>query len=139
MGGAHNPGMSDPLLRLLQVEMPFQSDTNVASDVNSYLKNSLSRIYARVSSITFLANLNPTLLNLMLMREPGDRFAITEDVVGLDSEEFTISGVRLEIQGAANGPLVWCTWHLRPADTQKYWFAGIAGSSEAGLTTVPGF
>jgi len=125
--------------QVLQVEMPFQSDTNVASDVNSYLKNSLSRIYARVSSITFLANLNPTLLNLMLMREPGDRFAITEDVVGLDSEEFTISGVRLEIQGAANGPLVWCTWHLRPADTQKYWFAGIAGSSEAGLTTVPGF
>jgi len=89
--------------------------------------------------VTFLANLNPTLLGAMLVHEPGDRIAITEEVVGLDAEEFTINGVRLEIQGAANGPLVWCTWHLKPADTQKYWFAGIAGSSEAGLTTVPGF
>ena len=125
--------------RLMQVVMPYQNDTNVANDVASYLTHSLSRIFARVTSITFLANHNPALMTAMLTLEPGKRIAITEAVSGIDAEEFTINGVRLEIAGSANGPLAWCTYYLRPADTQQYWFSGIVGASEAGLTTVPGY
>jgi hypothetical protein len=125
--------------RLLQIVMPYQNDTNVASDVASYMTHSLSRVFARVTSITFLANHNAELMSKMLVLEPGHRIAITEEVTGIDAEEFTINGVRIEIQGSARGPLAWCTYYVRPADTQQYWFAGIVGASEAGLTTVPGY
>lgn len=125
--------------RVLQVDMPYQNNTNVANDVASYLTNSLSRVYARVTSITFLANDNPQLMSSALALEPGKRIAITEEMTGLVDAVFTINGVRLEIVNAAQSPALFCTWHLKPADTQQYWFAGTVGASEAGVTTVPGY
>lgn len=125
--------------RALNVDMPYQNNTNVASDVAAYLTNSLSRIYARVSSVTFLANQSSNDMGAMLVLEPGYRFALTESLTGLEDAEFTINGCRLEIVGAAQSPVAWCTWYPKPADTQKYWFIGEAGASEIGSTSVLGY
>lgn len=122
-----------------EIEMPFQTDINIATDVVTYRSQQLSRPLARARSVTFCANRTPTLLSLGVICEPGYRISITETVTGLDAEEFLITGVSLQIDALKDGGLMWVTWYLEPASTQRYWIAGIAGASEAGITTVAGF
>jgi hypothetical protein len=121
--------------RLLQLDMPFQSNVNVGADMATYLAMQLSQPLARVTSVTFLANLTPAMMTAALQCEPGSRIAITEDVTGLDAQEFVINGVRLEFQPAST-MLLWCTWYLEPADVQRYWIWGLA---HMGSDTIFGF
>lgn len=122
-----------------EIEMPYQTDVNVANDVATYRKQQLSRPLARVNSVTFRANRTPTMLGVAVIGEPGSRISITETVTGLDAEEFLITGVRLDLQALKDGGLLWCTWYLEPASTQRYWLAGVDGASNAGTNTVAGF
>ena len=122
--------------RVMQIDMPYQNNANTGKDVADYLTNVLSRSLSRVTSITFLANWDANVLGAMLSVEPGKRIAITEAVTGLAATEFIVTGVRLEI---GSGLLIWCTWYLRPADTQRYWVLGTAGASELGTVTTLGY
>jgi hypothetical protein len=121
--------------RVLTLDMPFQNNTNVAGDVGSYLSQILSSPFAHVPSVRFLANKSDALMAAAILREPGDRIALSETVSGVDAE-FTINRVRLELQP---GGLLWCTWGLEPASSQRFWLLGVAGASELGNTTVLGF
>jgi hypothetical protein len=124
--------------RIAQLEMPLQSDVNVGTDAASYLAARLARPMARVSSVSFVANASPEKMEAALLREPGDRVAVTEDMTGLVGDEFIITGVRWEIRPGVLNTL-WCTWALEPADTQRYWLMGIPGASEIGVSTVAGY
>jgi hypothetical protein len=121
--------------RVLAVEMPFQNNVNVGNDVATYLSQILSTPFAHIRSVRFLANKSATLMGYAILREPGDRVAVSETVTGVDAE-FTINGVRLELHP---GGILWCTWGLEPASSQRYWLWGIPGSSEWGETTVYGW
>lgn len=125
--------------RVLQVEMPYQNNVNTGTDVANYLTNVLSRSLSRVRSVSFYANKNSTLLGAMLVGEPGRRVAVTEEMTGLDAAEFIIAGVRLEIAQARLGLGIWCTWFLKPADTQRYWVLGVLGADALGDETVLGY
>jgi hypothetical protein len=125
--------------RLLQLDMPFQSSVNVGDDIATYLAELLSRPLARVNSITFLANQSPAMMTAALACEPGSRIAVTEQVTGLNVEQFTILSVSYRMQPAAEESLLWCTWFLEPASTQRFWVMGVPGSSEIGVTTIVGF
>lgn len=125
--------------RAIQVDMTYLTSGNVAEDVASYLRNIYSRPLQRVSSVTFLANLDPSSMSVATILEPGSRIAISEDVTGIESAEFIINAVRLQIVQAAETDLLWCTWTLQPADTQRYWLIGVPGASEIGVNTVVGF
>ena len=121
--------------RALQLEMTYLGNTNVATDIANFLKTVLSSPLARIKSVTFLANDSAAMMQAAILREPGDRIAISETVTGIDNE-FTINGVRLELQP---GNLLYCTWWVDVANTQRFWRWGVAGSSEWGVTTTYAF
>jgi hypothetical protein len=122
--------------RVLQIDMPFQTNVNVGQSVAQYLANVLSQPLARVTTVTFLANRSKALMRAALDLEPGDRIAVTERVSGLAGQEFIINGVRIEFQPTSGPVLLWCTWYLEPADATRYWFLGQA---KLGVDTVLGF
>lgn len=122
--------------QLLEIAMPFQNNVNVGKDVADYLAKTFSQSYANLPPVRFLASRDSTHLLVAFGLEPGDRIAITEDVIGLDQREYTINSVTLEV---TDEHLVYCTWGLEPASSQRYWLMGSVGSSEIGLTTVFGF
>ena len=122
--------------RPLQIVMPYQNNVNVASDWASFLGYVLSSPFAQVRSVTFNASKSDTLMAAAILREPGDRVSITEGVLGLVASEATINRVRLECQA---GGIVWCTWGLEPASSQRYWLWGIDGSSNWGVSTRYGW
>lgn len=127
-------------LRVMQVDMPFQSNVNVGDDVATHLASTLSKPLARVRSVTFLANLSPAAMTAALSLEPGSaRVSVTEEVTGLVAEEFTVLSVAYQLVPAARTPLLWCTWTLEPVSTQRFWILGLAGASELGTSTWVGF
>jgi hypothetical protein len=121
--------------RPLSVEMPYQNSANVAADVANLLAHRYASPFAHVPSVRFWANRNATLMAAALLREPGDRIALSETLTGVDAK-FTINSVRLECQP---GGILWCTWGLEPADATQFWLVGVAGSSELDTTTVLGW
>jgi len=122
--------------RVLEIDLPYQSNINTAADIATYLATLLSTPAARVRSVKFLASKNATFLAAAVEREPGDRIAITETVSGLSAAAFTINAVRLELQP---GGLLWCTWELEPAIVTAQWLMGTAGASEIDVTSTFGF
>ncbi len=116
----------------MQIDMRYQGNLNVVRSVASYLSVTYSRVLARVYSITFLANRNRTWLALAIIGEPNYRIKISEEVTGITDEEFIINGVRLEIVPSARTPLIYCTWYLEPALSQRMWQLGVPGSMELG-------
>jgi len=115
--------------------MPLQNDGNVAADVAEHLASILATPFAHAPFARFNANRSATLMAAAILREPGDRIAVTETVTGL-SHQFTINSVRLELQA---GNILDCTWGLEPADAQHYWLLEVAGSSELDVSTYIGF
>lgn len=115
--------------------MPYQNDGNVAADVAAHLASILAMPFAHAPFARFNANKSATLMAAAILREPGDRIAVTETVTGLN-HEFTINSVRLELQA---GNILDCEWGLEPADSQRYWLVGIEGSSNVGVSTFLGF
>ncbi len=121
--------------RVFQMSMPYQGDTNLAAATADHLADLLAAPTARVESVTFLANRSATLMGAALLREPGDRVAVSETITGLDGI-FTINSVSLTYERANT---LWCTWGLEPATSPPLWLWGVAGHSEWGVTTMWGF
>lgn len=76
----------------------------------------------------------------VLGRELGDRITVVRTPPGGGSavtEDYFIEGVALTYGPGASAS---CTWRLSAAaDQTTYWLAGVAGSSEAGITTKAGY
>lgn len=114
-------------------DMPYQSNLNVAKDTADYLALVLANPLVNVRSVTFLANLTAELSEHAILREPGDRIALVEDVTGINAE-FSINNVRLEYVDKYQ---TWCTWGLAPIlSSLDPWELGV---SELGVSTVLGF
>jgi len=122
--------------QILDLEMPFQNNVNVGRDVAQYLSQTLSETYPNLPPVKFLASRDDAHLHVAFELEPGDRIAITEHTTGVDSRQYTINSVRLDVTAE---DLIWCTWGLESASTQRYWMIGIVGSSEIGIDTNFGF
>jgi hypothetical protein len=120
--------------RVLQVEMPFSSNLNVAKDVGDYLATSFGAPYPNLPPIRFLANRSVDHMRAALEREPGDRIRV--NLPRLENREFTINSVQLEFQLENQ---IYCVWNLESASSQRYWLMGIEGAGEMGLTTFFGF
>lgn len=121
--------------RPIDVSMPMQSSIHTANDVADYFKSQYQQPYGRVQYISFIANKSDKFMTQALAREPGDRIYIEEAVTGV-AGDFLIANVRLELH---KGGILRCTWGLIPANAQRFWLLGLAGSSELGVSTVVGF
>lgn len=118
--------------RTLALEMIYQGNTNIATDIATYLKRILSVPLAHIKTVMFLANDSVAMMQAAILREPGDRIAVSETVTAI-GDEYTINGVRLELQP---GNLLYCTWWLDLANTLRFFRWGI---SAWGVDTVYGF
>jgi hypothetical protein len=122
--------------RILQFVMPFQNNLNVGKDAADFFGTVHSQRIGRPPWVRFLANDSAAFMEAALVREPGDRIRLSEEVTGLDDAEFTINGCRYELYP---GGLLWVTWFLEPALAQDFWLIGVMDASQIGLTTVVGF
>lgn len=127
--------------RVLTIDMPYQSSPNTGSKVATYLATLLASPVARVRAVRFLANHSDAFLAAAILREPGDRIAITETVTGLDAALFVIQRVKLDLQP---GGILWCTWELAPWGLDAWWapagFEATGGTiTESGGYTIHTF
>lgn len=120
----------------LELDMPFQNNTNVAKDVADFFASIASTPFANLPPVTFIANADKAHLKAAFELWPGDRIAISQSTVGLTLRNYTINSVRLTFTG--DGP-VYCTWGLEPASMQRFWIMGQVGSGEMGINTFFGF
>lgn len=74
----------------------------------------------------------------VLGRELMDRVTVRrrpQNLGGAIDQEALIEGISHDVTGGE-----WITrWNLSPAEAQTYWLAGVAGRSEAGVSTVAAF
>lgn len=104
--------------RVLRLDLPYQTSVNTANKIATNLTTLLSTPAARVRSVKFCANRSDDFMNAAILREPGDRIAITETVTGLNADLFVINRVTLELD--QNGVL-WCQWDLVPWGLDAWW------------------
>jgi hypothetical protein len=120
--------------RVLSIDMPYQTSVNIASNLATYLATLLSTPSARVRSIKFCANRSDDFMTAAIVREPGDKIAITETVTGLMAAEFHINRVTLEMH--ANN-ILWCQWELVPAGLDPWWI-GDGGGGDSDFAAIGG-
>jgi hypothetical protein len=94
----------------VQLDMPYQSDTNIGQSVATYLLNKYSSAFAQARRIRVVAT-STTLLSQLLARDISDRITVSETVTGLNSSYF-INGEVLRV--TSTGHLV-ADYILAPA------------------------
>lgn len=122
--------------RVLELDLPYQTSVNAATNIAVQMATALSTPRARVQSVTFCASASEAFLGAALQREPGDRIAITEAVTGLDAALFTINSVRLELR---TSDLLWCTWGLVPWGIDPWWTSPAFAATGGTITDIDGF
>jgi len=120
---------------VLRLNMQYQEDPLVAEDASSALLANWKDPLTQVRTIEFIGNESDALMKVGLQLEPGDKVTLIEDVTGLD-HEFFINGVTINIKGA---DIISFEWVVIPAGAQQFWILGTVGSSELGISTIPGY
>jgi hypothetical protein len=109
--------------RVLAIDMPYQNDLSVASDIAAYLAAVQATGYPRVKSVKFLANRSLAWLTQALQREPGDCITVTETATGLSTGTLSMPGVKFYINGVRleyhPGQILFCTWYLEATYTAQ--------------------
>jgi len=97
--------------RVLSIDMKYQDDpfeiAGVADDILAAYKTPLTA----VNTILLCANKSASLMRMFLAFDIGDRIRLTEDVSGLEDEDYFINGVGFDIIKK----VIYFTWYLKPA------------------------
>lgn len=118
--------------------IPLLSSPDDALAMATGLVNLYRKPLARLRSITFNADTSST--RQTMSRYPtiiGTRVAINHSTLS-NSQSYIVVGTRNTIVGGVN-PLYTVTWNLKPIGRVAYWYLGVAGRSELGITTTPAF
>lgn len=121
---------------VLAVNLPLQSDILIARDLVTYLQAVYSTVTDHITSVSFIANSDATLMTAALAVEPGDLVTIGESVTGMNSVKVTVTSVELDVN--SNG-MITCKWGLTPTSPWTAWLLEVAGRSELDDTTILGF
>jgi hypothetical protein len=122
--------------RRLDVDMPYQDDPAVAEGVAAYIADRYQWPAHDIEAVEIIGNASDTLMAAVLVREPGDRITLSEEMTGLVAAEAYIQRVDLDI---APGPWLVCQWGLAPALADHYWILGDATYGLLGTTTRLGY
>lgn len=99
---------------LLSIDMSYQADVALGNDLADVLLANYKEPVPRVKSVGFIANkLSDAMMNA-LVREPGDRISVTEEVSGLAAAEYFIQGLEIVV---AEG-IITCSWNLMPVELE---------------------
>lgn len=122
--------------RVLTLDLPYQTSVTTATKIATYLATLLASPVARVKSVRFCANRSDAFMTAAIVREPGDRIAISETVTGLDAALFVIQWVKLEFQAP---DILWCTWELAPWGLDAWWVASTFAATGGTITESGGY
>jgi hypothetical protein len=134
--------------RLFSLDMPYQHDFIVAQDAANFIVAQSKHLITQVRGASFIGNREERLMKAALRIDIGERVRIEETVVGtqpvlpvgepqpVSALEFFVNYVELTI---VEGPMVYCTWGLAPADPFNYWILERSGFTELDFTTRLGY
>jgi hypothetical protein len=83
--------------------------------------------------VEFVAK-DSTLETAMLQGFLGEKITVTETATGVDAD-FYINGIEWKFEPT----LTRCKWYLERSTGGEFWFLGVVGMSELGVTTILGF
>ncbi len=118
------------------VDMPYQSDANLALDAASFIVAKGKDPRTRISNVTFLVAGSSIKAMNALAREIGDRISVTEDTSGLVADEYFIQQIAMRMDSEHK---IWVRWLLAPADGTDYWLLGITNRSQLDVSTILGY
>jgi hypothetical protein len=116
--------------RTLDVDMPYQSNLNVAQALADYWRLIYADADTRASSLSCVIVGDAALQALLLGVDVGSRIALLEPMTALD-RSYWVQGVAVAI---AEGPVVSLTLRLAPATREEYW---LLGTSTLATDTIP--
>ena len=119
------------------VDMPYQSDLNMGSDVTAFIVAKNKDPRTRVKSVLIKANVSSTAMIHALNREIGDRITITEATSGLSGQGYYIQAIQFDVSQGA--PWIVVKWLLVPVETDDCWLLEIPTRSELEVTTTLGY
>ncbi len=112
---------------VLEIDMPYQSDINIAVNLSAYELAQRKDPRTYISHVGFLGNSSDALMLAGLSREPGDEVTLTETVSGI-SGDFSINGCDIVIMPNS---IIKFGWTVVPqTDTTSYWLLGTVGRGE---------
>ncbi len=129
-------------LRAIKLDMPYQTDRNIAQSAADYLAYLYGSPLTVASEIGFQSTVSQAFTTAALAREISDRISVDETVTGITAATGTrwfINAVDITVSPTATGPLLLCKWTLAPADTASYWILDDAVSSLLDVSTRPGY
>jgi hypothetical protein len=121
----------------LNLDMKLQDDPTVATAFITTMLSQYKDPVTRAEVLPYCANRSPELLAAFLYLDIGARFTAVEYVSGISGDYF-INGVDFTI---LPGDIINFSWHVKSSayDTFAFWYVGVAGQSEVGVTTFVGF
>jgi len=131
-------------LREFTLDQPYQSDPLVSEDTAHFIVAQTKHLITQVRGVSFIGNREERLMRYALQVDIGDRVHVEETMVGtvpvtpvdepqaVSALEFFVNAVTLTI---VEGPMVYCTWGLVPADPFNYWILERTGFTELDFTT----
>lgn len=122
--------------RVLTLDLPYQSSVNNATKIAENLSTLLSSPSARIRSVKFNANRSAAFMEAAVLREPGDRIAISETVTGLSDALFVINRCTYELYEQG---ILWCTWDLVPWGLDAWWTSSNFEATGGTITESGGY
>ncbi len=124
----------------IDIDMPYQSDANVAQDLADYLRSQFESLATQAFELTFIGNDSPTLMECAMNVAVGDRITITETQTGLNAADVFVQSVRLLATHIKGGSIVTCTLGLTATSFfDQVWVMDDPALSLAGTSTYFGF
>lgn len=122
---------------VLTLDQSFQSSSSKGFDAASYLLNAFAapRTIARSILLRVGQGSPSARISAALKADCGDLVSITETVTGLSDEHYFVNGVKTRYSAG----FVETELFLAPREQAIAWILGVAGYSELGVTTYPGF
>ena len=121
----------------LDLDMPYQDDPTISNAFITTLLNQYQNPVTRCEYIKLCANTDNDRMQAFLYMDIGDRFTLAETVSGVDGDYF-INGVDFEVYANNN---IFYSWNIKSSsyDAFAFWYLGVVGQSELGVTTIVGF
>lgn len=126
--------------RTLELDLPYQSNPNIAQDLATYLLGQYESLTNRVEEVVFSPHhANDALRAAAMTIEPGAVITVTESVTGVTAATLRVMGVEMEIIG--RDQVTYCRWSTEPAFSYAagaVWILDDATYSVLGTTTKLG-
>jgi hypothetical protein len=122
---------------VLDLDLQYQDDPTISNAYITTLLNQYQNPVTRCEYLKLCANTDNDRMQAFLYMDIGDRFTLAETISGVDGDYF-INGVDFEIYANNN---IFYSWNIKSSsyDAFAFWYLGVVGQSELGVTTIVGF